>query len=61
MRKSQTTINIFLLLLSYMEKLMKTDLEKLSLFCYTYVLEFYRMAGYWKCVIKLQRPNALVL
>ena len=41
MGKSQTTtINIFLLWLSDMEKHVKTDLGKLSLHCYTFVLQF---------------------
>ena len=54
MRKSQTAkINVFLLLLFYIEKFTKNlleniYLEKLSLYCYIRISFLLRVAGYWK-------------
>ena len=58
MSKSQvTTINIFLLLLFYIEKLIfcsKASLEKLIV---TFELQFFfRVEGYWKCSNKTSTP-----
>ena len=57
-RKSQTTINKFLFLLFYIEKILfcrKTYSGKL-IYIVTFVLQFLRMAGYWKCSNKHQHP-----
>ena len=60
MRKSQTTtINAFLLSLFYIEKLyfFSNHISRYLVYIITFVLQFFRMAGNWKCNNKTPTPQ----
>ena len=64
MRKSQTTtINAFLLSLFYIEKLyfFSNHISRYLVYIITFVLQFFRMAGNWKCNNKTPTPQQICI
>ena len=61
MRKSQTTTNIFLLLLLYKKNSYFVRKHLKKRYIVTFVLQFSRVTGYWKCNNKTATPMQMYI